>query len=171
MEKYLTFFAEDSYLPIAVAFGVREEINVWYEHISKKYNIYFTPSCLSIIKNANDFLEKKNLNAEQKVVIFISQLRMHISIFYRNELIFYNVINIEENMEIIISSFLNILTTLNLDRYTHEVIVFGEINKKSTLILNLKNYIKNIKILYSKSFFSSSNFGYRKMFIKHIDLF
>lgn len=169
INKYSLFSYVEENLKIAVPFAIREEIYEWHKHISEKHDSIVVPSPVPIIFNAKEYLEEKGLNAEEKILLYINKQKIHITIFYRNELIYYNIIDFDDE-KILIAEILYILSALDIDRFTHQALVFGNLSKDNPIFKELKKYVKNVSLVPEKSFFGFGKYSYKNILAENLDL-
>jgi hypothetical protein len=155
---------------ITVVFGIESALLSWFNNINSGYESIVLHQANSLIIGVLRYLEERKLNNEPKIAVFVTSKQLHLVVANKNCLIYYNRIPFTDSDEAL-SYILTIMKPLNINRFIHEIIFFGQINKSDLIYKKTKNYIKYTTILHNSAWIRTKRIKTHNLYVDHFDIF
>lgn len=155
---------------IGVVFGIDPALMSWFKTINSGYESIVLHQANSLIIGVMRYLEEHKLNNEPKISVFVTPKQLHLVVFNKNCLIYYNRVSFADSDEAL-SYILTVMKTLNMNRFIHEVIFLGQITKNDLIYKKAKNYIKYTTILRRNVWIRTARIKEYNLYTDHFDIF
>ncbi|MHA7877809.1 MAG: DUF3822 family protein [Bacteroidota bacterium] len=156
-------------LDVTVAFAIDSRLLNWFKATYKHTSLQIMHQASSLIQGTWKYLQGKSLSKEPKTLVFVEADSLHIMVMQSNHLIYYNRF-VYANFEEFLYYILIVMRNLQLDTSEHEVILGGNIKKRSRAYKKIGHYIRKLRLIKALPDLKFGRNFPKEMMATHLDV-
>jgi Protein of unknown function (DUF3822) len=158
-----------SSLNVTVAFAMDPQLLNWFQVTYEYTQLYIIHQASSLIQGTWTYLRNHKPSLVPKVLVFVESSSLHITVIQMSELLYYNRFEYTSCDELLYYVLI-VIRTLKLDTSLHEVILGGDINKRSPVYRKARNYIRRLTLMNTLPYMRFRSTFPKKMMTAHLDV-
>ncbi len=135
-----------SALNATVVFAIDAPLLDWFKSTYKHTKLHVIHQASCLIQGIWHYLQDKGLSKSPKVIVFIEPNNLHVTVMKKGGLTYYNRFAYTDCDELLYY-ILIVMRTLKLDAGLHEVILVGDIHKRSPAYKKASDYIRRLTFM------------------------